>query len=85
MIPDEKKKDKRTHLESVADHLKANGSITTWEAIELYGCTRLSARISDLRKLGWNITSTTETGKNRNGHISNYSRYSIGGANDIPA
>lgn len=34
----------------VLEHLQNNGSITSWEAIENYGATRLSAIIFNLRK-----------------------------------
>ena len=30
--------------------------ITSWDAIMMFGCTRLSARIFDLREQGLNIT-----------------------------
>lgn len=35
---------------AVLNHLQTNGSISTWEAINLYKATRLSAIIFDLRK-----------------------------------
>ena len=34
----------------VLDHLQKNKTITSWEAIELFGATRLSAIIYNLRK-----------------------------------
>ncbi len=34
----------------VLDHLQKNKTITSWEAIELFGATRLSAIIFNLRK-----------------------------------
>lgn len=40
---------------ALLEHLKTKGSITSMEAIELYGATRLSARIYDFRKLGYAI------------------------------
>ena len=36
-------------------HLADKGSITALEALELYGCFRLAARINDLRHDGHNI------------------------------
>jgi len=77
MIAEEKKKSKPRHVDLIAEHLETYGSITTWEAIERYGCTRLSARISDLRGLGWEISTAMETGRNRFGHTSNYARYTL--------
>lgn len=40
---------KGKHL-AVLNHLQTNGSISTWEAINLYKATMLSAIIFDLRK-----------------------------------
>ena len=48
--------------EAILNHLMQFGSITTWEAIQQYGITRLSGRIFDLRKAGYNII-TTGSGK----------------------
>jgi len=71
---------KQSQVSMLADHLIQNGSITSIEAIELYGCTRLSARIWDLRhKYGMVIEATPETGKNRFGKTVSYVRYSLGG------
>ena len=49
-----------------------DGSITTYDAFIRCGCTRLSARISDLRGMGVGIDSTMET---KNGTC--YARYSL--------
>lgn len=51
------------------------GSITSWEAIKEFGCTRLSGRIYDLRRAGWRISVEKVTGKNRYGDRVNYNRY----------
>lgn len=66
---------KVSQVKLIADHLVKYGSISTWEAIELYHCTRLPARISDLRKKGWPITSEIASGKNWLGHNSNFAVY----------
>ena len=77
MITEKEAKSKPSHMDLIAQHLIDHGSITTWEAIELFGCTRLSARISDLRKKRWVISRSMETGRNRYGHTSNYARYTL--------
>ena len=77
MIAEKETKSKPSHLDLIAQHLIDYGSITTWDAIECYGCTRLSARISDLRKARWEISRSMETGRNRYGHTSNYARYTL--------
>ena len=38
-------------------HLKTCRTITSWEAITLYGCTRLAPRINDLRNDGHHIVT----------------------------
>lgn len=64
--------------ELVGLHLINRGSISSMEAFELYGITRLSARIFKLRKRGWNISSELVTEKNRYGHTVNFVRYRMG-------
>ena len=51
-----------TQNEMILHHIKVHGSITTMEAFQLYGVTRLSGRIWELRK-NHNIISTPETTK----------------------
>lgn len=41
---------KVSKLDKVLEHLQTYGSITSWEAIQKYGATRLSAIIYELRK-----------------------------------
>ena len=61
--------------QAVLDHMKRNGSITSMEAIENYGATRLSSIIFNLRKKGHDIDTETEGMKDRYGHAANYARY----------
>ncbi len=42
--------------EQIKDFLIKNKQITTWEAIETFGITRLGAHIYELRKRGMNIS-----------------------------
>ena len=49
--------------QAVLSHLKEYGSITPLEALKLYGCLRLGARISDLRDEGYEITTDIAKGK----------------------
>ena len=63
--------------EKILEYLKTNGSITSWEAIQHFRCTRLSGRIYDLRKRGFNITATTEESVDTNGEKVRYARYSL--------
>lgn len=59
----------------VLDYMRKHGSITTLDAFNKLGVTRLSARISDLRADGHIIASTRESGLNRFGERTNYCRY----------
>lgn len=49
----------------ILEYLKKGNTITSWECIHKFRCTRLSARIYDLREQGHNIMSrnVTENGK----------------------
>lgn len=53
----------------ILNHLK-HDSITSWEAWEKYHITRLSARIYDLKQLGYDIRSVRE--ENDNSHYARY-------------
>ena len=44
-----------TQLQQVRNHLKTHGEITSWCAIQMYGITRLSEYIRQLRSKGLNI------------------------------
>nr|DAO90225.1 MAG TPA: helix-turn-helix domain protein [Caudoviricetes sp.] len=65
--------------QQVEQHLKTYGSITSWEAFELYGITRLSARIYDLRREN-EIMSKPMSTTNRFGNTVNYVKYVYMGA-----
>jgi len=66
---------KETQTKAILDHLMKNGSITSMESFELYGCTRLSARIFDLRKKGYDIETHMIAGKTRYGTSCEYAKY----------
>ena len=50
--------------ELVLTHLKKGLPITSWEAIQQFRITRLSAVIYDLRQEGYTILSQNHTSKN---------------------
>lgn len=68
---------KLTQNERVLVYIEENGSITQLEALNDLGVFRLASRISDLRKLGYPITSKMETVKNRFGENCKIKRYSL--------
>ena len=62
----------------VLQHLKDYGSITSLDAIRLFGATRLSAIIYRLRhKEGYTIVTEIETVPTRLGTHSNIARYKL--------
>ena len=54
----------------VLKHLKEKGNITSWEAIQKYGATRLSAIIFNLKDKGYEINTLMIDGKDRFGNES---------------
>lgn len=64
-----------TQNNRVIRHLIDFGSITTWEAIQEYGITRLSARIFDIKKRGYKIIDQIEQSTNRYGETVSFKRY----------
>ena len=68
-------KNKTNKTEKVLEHLKNNGSITSLEAIELYGATRLSDIIYRLRKQGLNISTIDIPFVDRYGTKTAYGKY----------
>ncbi len=67
-----------TQEKMVLDHLQKHGSITSLEAIKLFGATRLSAIIYNLRhNEGYTIVSEIETVSTRHGTYSNVARYKL--------
>ena len=44
-----------TQCNRILAHLKKGLTITSLEALQMFGCMRLASRISDLRKRGENI------------------------------
>lgn len=67
--------EKMTQEKAVLLHLLNKGSLTQAQAIRLYGCYRLSARILEYRKMGYHIETETKTSKNRYGYTTNYANY----------
>lgn len=70
-----------TQNQRILDYIAEFGSITQFEALRDLGVMRLASRVSDLRKLGYPITSTIEPVKNRFGETCHIKRYSAGDLN----
>ena len=57
--------EKETQHDMCKRYLDMNGEITPLEALEAFGCFRLSAIIFDLRRDGWNIRTDINEGKKK--------------------
>ena len=66
-----------TDRDLILMHMKKYGSITQEDADEEYGIKRLSARINELRNMGYPIKTDIISCRNRRGRISNYAKYSL--------
>ena len=67
----------RSQNKMILEYLQDHKSISQYEAADIFGCWRLSARISDLRDLGYSIKTEMIKTKNRYGHTVMYGRYSL--------
>lgn len=61
--------------EKIVFYIKMFGSISSMEAFQDLGITRLSARIYELRNEGYQFDEKFETAKNRFGESVSYKRY----------
>ena len=61
----------------VLKYLQTHNGITSMEAFELFGATRLSAIIFNLRKYGFEIENIPMQGKNRYGDSVNFVKYHL--------
>lgn len=66
----------------VLQHLKSHGSLTSMEAFDKYGITRLAAVIFDLREMGHDIRTLDMEGQNRYGEATRYAKYVMRGDNN---
>lgn len=72
---------KQTQCDLILSYIKNHGSITPLEAIQHIGCMRLSARIADLKKRGYNIQTELQTVPTRDG-TARVARYRLETEND---
>jgi len=66
---------KPTQNQRILDYIAVFGSITQIDALRDLGVMRLASRVSDLRSLGYPISSRMETVKNRYGEKCSIKRY----------
>ena len=68
----------RGQRNAILNHLKSGKTITSKEAFELYGVTRLSAIVHDLRNMGYAIHTIMVDGTTRFGDSTKYAKYILG-------
>lgn len=66
-----------TQQELVIKYIKDFGSISPMEAFHDLGITKLSTRVSELKRDGWKFNTVVEKGVNRYGKKTHYCRYSL--------
>ena len=59
---------KKSQKESILEYMADGNSITQLDALSLFGCARLAARIGDLRKDGYPIRSKMVKVPTRDGY-----------------
>lgn len=73
------KRKELTHEDRVLRFMEDTGSITSWQAIQQFGNTRLSATIFLLRKKGYVIENETKYSTNRYGEPVHFVKYKLVG------
>jgi len=67
----------KTQKSEVLKYMETHKGITSIQAIEKFGATRLSDIIFRLRQEGYEIETESITTKNRYGHAVTYAKYSL--------
>lgn len=67
---------------AVLNHMETREGITSWEAYERYGITRLSSIIHRIRKRGYKVITKLKSTENRYGNTVNYAVYKLVKAED---
>lgn len=68
---------KTTQTGEVLRYLIEHGKITTYEAYQKFGCTRLPSRIYEYRKRGYDIESRSKKVKTRYGKVTPIAEYTL--------
>lgn len=69
--------EKLSQADTALAYMKKHGSVSSMVAYEEFGCTRLAARISDLKERGINIRKTMVKKKRPDGRTICYAEYSL--------
>ena len=74
-MPARRTKVNKSHERQILDYMEKHGSITSMEAIRAFRCTRLAARISDLKRHGHQIKRDMVEVKDHNGDTTRVAKY----------
>lgn len=66
-----------TQVERVLMYMNTYGSITPLDAMREFGIMRLASRISDIKRLGYDVNKEMVQAENRFGEKTCYARYSL--------
>lgn len=67
----------KSQMELILEYMRRYGKISTFEAFEHIGCTRLPARISDLKEQNHIILTTRKKKIGRLGNVVSYCEYTL--------
>lgn len=67
----------KTQLDALLNYFIHNGSLTTFEAYERFGCTRLAARVLELKQKGYFFKKDPVKVTTRYGAKINVTRYTL--------
>lgn len=65
----------KNQKEKIIEHIKKNGSITSYEAYMDLGITQLATRISELKEQGYEFETEWITKKKQSGVIVSFKKY----------
>lgn len=68
---------KAKQTDRVLDYIREFGSITQLEALQYLGVMRLASRMSDLKRLGYDVEGRIEAVNNRYGEKCYIKRYTV--------
>ena len=69
---------KLTQNEQILNYLQTHkNGISPLEALEKFGCLRLSGRVFELKEAGYDIVTNIESRTNAHGETKRYARYSL--------
>ncbi len=72
----------KSQNKAILAHLQSGKTITQAQAVALFDCYRLGARIYDLKQQGHAISTEKVTKKTKQGKVKQFARYSMEAIND---